>query len=244
MAYSPVPTRTDADDVSSADVNQLQANITDGRGKAFVDSLDTTIGYLEDKLVAGTNITITESPTTSGDKTLTIASTGGGVTASEPDPTYAAGSFDFPASDPAPLDTDSGTGTIKRHLFDDTTQEYVIGQFVVPSDIDASGTVTFEAYGYAVTAAASKNIELTFDHCSKADGETWDDSFTSEVSGDLAVEATQDFLSRHTWTETVANLGWAANDQCRFKLSRTAPSANNLSGDYGLTHFRVLIPRA
>lgn len=235
-----LPTRSTTDANASADINSLSTEAE----KVLVSSGDATREYLEDKIIASTNITVSKATDSAGTETLEISATGG-ATASEPDPSYPAGRFDYPASNPAPLDTDSGSnGTIKRHLFDDTTPEYVIGQFVVPSDIDASGTVTFETYGYAVTAAASKNVEFTFDHCSKADGESWDAAFTSEVSGDLACDATQDQLDRFTWTETVSNLGWSANDQCRFKLSRTAPSTNNLSGDYGLTHFRILIPRA
>jgi len=158
---------------------------------------------------------------------------------------YAAGSFDYPTTNPAPLDTDTGTnGTIKRQLMDDTTEEFVIGQGQICSDIDLTGTVTFEAYGYASTAASSKNIELTYRHSAKTDAESWDAAYTTTISGDLSLVTTQDLLDRHSWTNTVSNLGWAANDHIRFKLSRTAPTANDLTGDYGVTHFRVRIPRS
>lgn len=46
--------------------------------KAGVSSNDTTPGYLDGKLVAGSNITLTEG-NDGGDETLTIASTGGGA---------------------------------------------------------------------------------------------------------------------------------------------------------------------
>lgn len=155
-----------------------------------------------------------------------------------------AGAWDYPAANPAPLATDSGAnGTIKRHLFDDTTEEFVIAQVKMPSDLDTGGTVYFETFGYAVTSAASKNIELTFYHSAKADGEDWDAAYSSKVSGDLACDATQDQLDHFSWNETVANLGFAADDLVRIKLSRTAPSADNLVGDYSLCHFRIKVPR-
>ncbi len=155
------------------------------------------------------------------------------------------GAWDYPAANPAPLDTDTGTnGTMKRHLFDDTTEEQIIAQIRLPSDLDSAGTVFFELYGYAVAAAASKNVEFTFYHSPKNDGENWDAAFSSKISGDLATDATQDQLDSFSWSETVATLGWAADDLVRIKIGRTAPSVNNLVGDYGLTHFRLKIPRA
>lgn len=156
-----------------------------------------------------------------------------------------AGSWDYPASNPAPLDTDSGTnGTIKRHLFDDTTEEFVIAQIRLPSDLNTSGTVYLQVYGYAKTAVASKNIKLKLYHSAKNDGENWDAAHSNKQSGDLACDGTQDQLDKFEWSETVSNLGWTADDLVRIKLSRIAPSADNLSGDWGLTHFRLKIPRA
>ncbi len=156
---------------------------------------------------------------------------------------FPAGAWDYPPANPAPLDTDDagGSGTIKRHLFDDTTEEFIVNQFVLPSTLN-SGTVTFEAYGYAVTAAASKNIKIEFNHSAKTGGETWSATYASITSGNLATDSTQDQLDRFTFTETIANLGWTANDQVRIKLSRIAPSVNTLVGDWGLTHFRILLP--
>lgn len=156
---------------------------------------------------------------------------------------FPAGNWNYPTSNPAPLDEDTGTnGTIIRQLFDDTTEEFVEAVFKLPPAI--AGTVTFYIEGYAVTAVASKNVEFTFYHSAKADGESWDAAFSSKVSGDLATDGTQDQMDFFSFTETVSNLGWTAGDQVRIKLSRTAPSADNLSGDYGLTHFRISVPRA
>jgi hypothetical protein len=159
---------------------------------------------------------------------------------------FPAGSFYYPASNPAPLDRDTGTnGIIFRHLFDDTTQEYVEGVIQLPSDLDTAGTITLEAYGYATTApGGAVYVQLSFEHSARADSESWDAAYTAEDSGDKEVDTTQDDLDYWTWTETVANAGWAASDHVRFKLSRKAPSGTDLTGDWGLTHFRIVVPRA
>lgn len=152
------------------------------------------------------------------------------------------GEFYYPSTNPAPLDTDSGTnGTIKRHLFDDSTDETVEGIFKLPSTLTA-GSVTFEVTGYPTTAAAD-DIMLVFSHSAKADAEVWDAAYTDEASTAKTCSAVQDTLSRFTFTQTVATLGWSGNDQIRFKLTRDANNGSDtLSGDFGLTYFRIILP--
>lgn len=174
-----------------------------------------------------------------------LVSGGGTDTKAEQVWDFPAGSWQYNTT-PAPLDTDTGAnGRIKRQRFDDTTEEFVIGQRQVCSDVDLTGTVTFESYGYAVAATPTTTgkIELTVRHSAKTDDESWDAAYTTTISGDLTLNTTQDALDRHTWTGTLATLGWAANDHVRVKLSRSAPTTQNQSGDFGLTHFRVRIPR-
>lgn len=127
--------------------------------------------------------------------------------------------------------------------FDDTTQEYLNGKFTVPDTIDSSGTATFRAAGYAATTAASKNVAFDFDHIAVANAEDLDGfSYTTEASGDKAVTNTQNALDQYEWTETVANLGWAAADTVFFRFSRKAASSNNLSGDWRAVEFDIYIP--
>lgn len=145
----------------------------------------------------------------------------------------------------APLEKVSGSNVnLFMRAFDDTTEEYVNGKLQVPGDIDTSGTVTFRAYVVAKTAAASKNIALTFGHLALNDSEDYDPAspYTDEDSGDKAIDATQDNVTEVTWSETVTNLAWAANDTVLFRLSRPAASANNLSGDMYLLGLAVEIP--
>lgn len=241
MSYTSLTDTATGDVIQAAHIQQLYDNteaMLDGTKLFNRIKIDSTV------LSATGGLQATGTGLYWNSTSLTASGGGGGSGSTEHNPQYPAGAFDYPSANPAPLDTDTGTnGTVKRQLFDDTTEEFVIGQFKCPSDI-TSGDVTFRAIGYAVIAAASKNIEFTFYHAAISNGESWDTAYTAEVSGDLACDATQDQIDVFTWTETVANLGWAAGDLIRFKLSRTAPTTNNLSADYGLVFFEIDIPRA
>jgi hypothetical protein len=143
----------------------------------------------------------------------------------------------------APLEKLSGTNQrVFVRAFDDTLEEYVNGKFQVPGDIDTSGTVTFRAYVMAKTAAASKNIAMTFGHLALNDSEAYDGTYTEEDSGNKAIDATQGDVTEITWTESVSNLGWAANDMVLFRLSRDPGATDDLTGDMYLFHFAVEIP--
>jgi hypothetical protein len=153
---------------------------------------------------------------------------------------YPAGSFDYPASNPAPLNTRSVTnGTVKEQLFDASTEEFVLCQFRLPADISSFVNVYYEAIVSAVTAAGSKYIALKFYESHAGATEDIDVAYTTLTSADVAITNTQDAINAVSKTETIANLGWAANDIVRLKVSRVAPSGANLVGDLGLIHFRV-----
>lgn len=124
--------------------------------------------------------------------------------------------------------------------FDDTTEEFACGKFRAPDNIVA-GDVTFSVVVMAKTAAASKNVGHRFEHVALADSEDFDVAYTNEDSLAKAIDATQDDISIHTWTETVANLGWAAGDLVLFRYSRIEAAAN-LVGDMYLLHLTIKIP--
>ena len=126
--------------------------------------------------------------------------------------------------------------------FDDTSEEFVQGKIRLPDDLDTSGTVTFSVAVMAKTAAASKNVEHRFGHVALAESQDFDVAYSNEDSGDKAIDATQDDISIHTWTETVANLGWTAGNLVLFRYSRIAPSGANLSGDMYLFCLTIKVP--
>lgn len=193
-------------------------------------------------LTAGTGISIVNGDGVSGNPT--ISATG---SSSMPDQIYYFKATDFDAieSNFAPLNQDNGsTSRILSRAFDDTTEEFVNFSLTVPGEVDTSGTVTFRVWMYAATAVASRAVQLTFDHRAVDNSESWDGAYTSEDSGDITIDSTQDDITEATWTETISNLTWAANDFVMCRLSRIAPSGTNLSGDLYVIGFAVEIPRA
>lgn len=143
----------------------------------------------------------------------------------------------------APVETIVGTNRAKRTCaFDDTTEEFRNGKFVVPGNIAGGGTVTFRAYVWSATAAASRNVALRFSHINAADSASWDQIYTDEDIDDQAIDATQDDISIIEWTETVVNLGWVGDDMLGFRISRFVATTSDLVGDMYWDVFAIEIP--
>ena len=140
---------------------------------------------------------------------------------------------------------DLGTVEDLMGVMDDTTVSYRQDSFSVPSDIDTSGSVTFEIYGKRASGTAAANVYFDFDHRAVADSEAADGSYTTVSSGAMAVDTTLADLDRITWTTAVSTLAWAADDFIQFRISRDAADAGDtLSGDYYGWQLRIIIPRA
>lgn len=156
-----------------------------------------------------------------------------------------AGSWNYPTSNPAPLDRDTGTnGGMFRHLFDDTTEEFILLEpaFELPDNLDAAGTVYFSLFGYAKTADGNE-VQFRISHSSRDKGESWDNAYVTKDSGDYVTDAQQDELDQIEWSETVANLGWAAQDLIRLMVSRIAiADGTKVTGDYGFLNLKIRIP--
>lgn len=156
---------------------------------------------------------------------------------------WLAGSLDFDYTPTPSLDRLDGTYLRRQRLrFDDTTEEFSNTSYRAPTNLDAAGTVTFYVRGLAVTPAASKNVQMKVYYIAVADGEAADVAFSELASGDKAISDTAGDEDIIAWTETVANLGWAAGDALYFKISRIAASANGLTGDYGPFAFGIIFP--
>lgn len=156
-----------------------------------------------------------------------------------------AGSWNFPPSNPAPLDRDTGAnGGMFRHLFDDTTEEFILLEpaFEIPDNLDTAGTVYFSLYGYAVTADGNE-VRFRISLSAKAEGESWDAAYSTLDSADKATDSDQDEIDIIEWSETVANLGLTAKDLLRLMLSRIAiADGTKVTGDYGVLNLKIRIP--
>jgi len=156
-----------------------------------------------------------------------------------------AGSWNYPASNPAPLERVVGThGGMFVHAFDKDTEEFVLLEpaFRVPANLDTSGTVYLYVEGFAKTADGNE-IQLRFSYSSRAKGEDWDNAYGTKDSGDYETDAQQDELDEVTWNETVSNLGLTAGDLLRIMLSRIAIADGvKVNDDYYIANLCIRIP--
>ena len=156
-----------------------------------------------------------------------------------------AGCWNYPVANPAPLDRDVGTnGDMFRHLFDKTTEEFIIlaPAFELPDGLDASGTVYFSLYGYAKVADGNE-VQFRISHSAKAEGESWDAAYATKDSGDKVTDAQQDEIDKIEWSETVSNLGWSAEDLVRLMLSRIAIDDGSIvNDDYCFLNLKIRVP--
>ena len=147
------------------------------------------------------------------------------------------------------LETLTGSNITKKYVYalDDTEATAItepLGfNFSIPPNFDPSGFIMLECVGWAKTAAASKNIEYTYYYSPKKYGEDWDTAYSNVVSGDLALYSTQDYRDNLRFQLSINSMGLEAYDVVESKIARTAPSANNLSGDYYFEKLRIWIPR-
>jgi hypothetical protein len=185
----------------------------------------------------------TKVPSQKAVKAYVDAATSTGVSAGELKVDIPSGAWILPSTDYAELDKDTGIYTssgIYRHLFDDTTEEFVEAVIQLPHSDLTGKTAYIEVYGYASTWVTGKNIKLKLYHSAQKDDENWDQLYASLESSDLALNTTgQDYLDLLTFSETIANLDWESDDQVKIKLSRINADSNDLSGDWGMTHFRI-----
>jgi hypothetical protein len=158
------------------------------------------------------------------------------------------------ASDTLPLEASESIATLSKKTgtnidiivaqFDDSTDECRSVQISVPSDIQTGATITFRTYWFAETAAAN-NVIWDFRHTGTGtEGESWDQSLTTETAAADAASSTTNQMTVTSWTETLTNLGWAATDVITGVLCRDANNGSDtLTGDANLIMFCMDIPR-
>ncbi len=146
-----------------------------------------------------------------------------------------------------PISKDAGTNVDQLAvLFDSGTDECRSVTFKVPSDVESGSTITFRALWYST--ATSGSVVWDFRHTSgDTEGETWDDTLTTESASSDAVQGTTKLITVTTWTETLANLGWAANDLVTGTFCRDGDGTagtDDMAADAYAIGFGVEIPRA
>jgi len=144
----------------------------------------------------------------------------------------------------APILTEAGT-SLDQYVagFDDSADECRLVTFMIPSDVDTSGTATFSLTWYAATAAAG-NVVWDARWHEVNEGENWDAALTTDAAAADAADTVQDEITETTWTETMANLGWTAGEVVNCQVCRDADNASDtLTGDGYMISFALEIPR-
>jgi hypothetical protein len=136
------------------------------------------------------------------------------------------------------------SGIVSVDWFDDTTEEFLLAQIQMPTNIAVSGNVEFEAVGFA-KAADGNRVALKLYHSPGSLDNSWDQAFGSAVSDDYVTSSTQDDYDYITWSEGISTLAWGTDNLVRLKMSRTVISSGSpVVGDYGVNHLRIKIPRS
>lgn len=143
------------------------------------------------------------------------------------------------------LETLVGTYVLKKYVYalDDTTEEPLGFNHSIPSNFDPSGYLMIEAVCFPKTAAASKNIQLKYYYSCGNHDESWDLAYSYTVSGDLALINTANDRHIFRFQYPINLMSPELFDVVESKISRIAPSRNNLAGNLYLEKVRIWIPR-
>ncbi len=160
-------------------------------------------------------------------------------------PAYALAALEHGSDSSPPLSRSTGTNVdVLTATYDDSTDECLGAAFTVPANV-TTGTVTFAIVWFS-SSATSGNIIWDIRHSGgQAEGVTWDTALTTVAAAADATQGTVNQVTRTTWTETITNLTWAANDIVNFELCRDANNASDtLVGDARLVTFTFSVPLA
>ena len=190
-----------------------------------------------------TNGTLTDNG--SGD--VSIVTGGGGGSGDIQIENWTALSFEFMEngdSFPAPgKDVISGAQYDVNYLaFDDTTEECASKFFILSDLLDTGGTVNFIAMGYPSTASAN-DVVLRVRNDELENDEEIGASTSSSATDICTMINTQDDLVKCEFTQTISNLGWAAEDLVYIEFCRDADDvSDDHVGDWHLISFQMRIP--
>ena len=146
------------------------------------------------------------------------------------------------------LETLVGDNVKKKYVYGlDDTEAVSITEplgfnYSIPPNFDPSGSILIEAVCFPKTAAASKNIQLKYYYSCGNHDESWDLVYSDVSSGDLALINTDKDRHVFRFQLSVNTMSPALYDVVESKISRIAPSANNLAGDLYFEKLRIWIP--
>ena len=141
----------------------------------------------------------------------------------------------FPAANSAYLQCKESSAGAPRPKWCEvlyTTTDIAIWHFVALDNL--TGTITVGVLYKMSTSVGSKNIEMSSQVACLTPGDATDmdaDSYAgADASADDPAPATAGYLAEHTWTMATPD-GMVAGDSCVISLTRTAPSADDHTGE-------------
>jgi hypothetical protein len=128
----------------------------------------------------------------------------------------------------APVLVDEGTNVdVAVAHFDNTGDSCRAATFTVPADVESGTSVTFYIPWYSPDVT-SGNVIWDVRHTSGiSEGTSWDQSLTTETAAADAVQGTVDQITVTTWTETLSNLGWTADEVVFLNVCRDQDNASD-----------------
>ena len=241
------------------------ANLTVGNGATtagvltLLEDTDAGSNFASFQVPALAANTVYVLPANDGDASQFLQSDGAGTltwaTASGTD-TNSVKEYWWPSSAMLPLEAadsippiakDAGTNIDMLVVdYDDTTDECRAVQFKVPSDVQSGSTITFRTHWYSA-AATTGSVNWDFRHNGGVgEGADPDAALTTEAAAADTTQGTAGQITVTTWTETLANLSWAANEDVMGVTCRDADAAgeDTMAGDARMIGFSVEIPRS
>lgn len=171
--------------------------------------------------------------------------------------TNAVKEFWFPASALLPVEPADGIPPITKTAntnvdtlsvsYNDSADECRTAHIKVPSDVESGSTITFRWIWFSLTATSGNVVWDVRYQSTGAEGESIDGTTTIKAAASDAAQGTVKLRTVTTVTETLANLGWAANDDIALLSCRDGNGTNgtdDMTGDAELYGFSVEIPRA
>ena len=162
--------------------------------------------------------------------------------------------FEWSGSGTLPVDAadkiaaiSKSTGTYFDQLlaaYDSSTDECRSIVFSVPEEINTSTTVTLSVYWIATATFGATVWDFRHNSGVTSGVNPISVSVTTVTASAATTQGTAGQLNITTWTETVSNLGWVADDQVNAEFCRDANHASDtMTGDAYATLFKVKIPR-
>ncbi len=140
---------------------------------------------------------------------------------------------------------DGSSVSVQGAAFDDSDDECRGVQFQIPKNVGSSGNVTFESVWYS-SMSTTGAAQWFFISTASVQGQTWDTIPLTQTNATSATtQGTVKFITRTSWTSTLAALNWTANSYVTGYICRDGDGTagtDDMTGDARLLTFAISVP--